>query len=89
MPILSMFYGVVVMMFFEDDKRHKKPHVHVEYQDHEAVISIPEGKVLAGSLPPAKLKLVSAWIEIHKDELMADWSLAVRGEPVFRIEPLR
>lgn len=89
MPILSMFYGIVVMMFFEDDKRHKKPHLHVEYQDHEAVISIPEGKVLAGSLPPAKLKLVSAWIEIHKEELMADWSLAVRGEPVFRIEPLR
>ena len=89
MPILSMFYGIVVMMFFEDEKRHKKPHIHAEYQEFEAVISIPAGKVLAGSLPPAKLKLVAAWIEIHQDELMADWKLAVRGEAVFKIEPLR
>jgi len=53
------------------------------------VISIPEGKLLAGSLPRAKLKLVAAWIEIHQEELMANWKLAVRGEPVFKIEPLR
>lgn len=89
MPIISMFYGVVIMMFFGDNRRHKKPHIHVEYQDHEAVISIPGGRLLRGSLPPAKLKLVAAWIEIHKDELMADWSLATRNEPLFRIEPLR
>jgi hypothetical protein len=45
--------------------------------------------VLGGSLPPAKMKLVQAWIEIHRDELMADWKLAVLGEPLFKIEPLR
>jgi hypothetical protein len=84
-----LFYGILVMMFFEDNKRHRRPHVHVEYQDHEAVLSVPDGKMLRGSSPPAKLKLVRAWIEIHKDELMADWKLAVKGEPVFRIEPLR
>lgn len=53
-PIISMFYGIVVMMFFEDDGRHKKPHIHVEYQEHEAVFSIPDGKLLRGSLPPAR-----------------------------------
>lgn len=37
----------------------------------------------------AKLKLVEAWIELHRDELMADWTLAVNGQPVFKIEPLR
>jgi len=84
-----MFYGLVVMMFFDDRRRHKKPHVHVEYQDHEAVVGIPDGTLLAGSLPPAKLKLVAAWIEIHRDELVADWSLAARKEPLFKIEPLR
>jgi hypothetical protein len=89
MPVISMFYGIVVMMFFGDDRRHQQPHIHVEYQGHEAVIAIPEGNLLAGSLPPSKLKLVAAWIEIHQDELMADWSLAARGEPVFRIDPLR
>jgi hypothetical protein len=32
---------------------------------------------------------VQAWIAIHEEELMADWTLAVNGEPVFPIDPLR
>lgn len=57
-----MFYGIVVFMYFEDNRRHKKPHIPVAYQEHEAVISIPEGKLLRGSLPKAKLKLLSALV---------------------------
>ena len=45
--------------------------------------------VLEGKIKPNKLKLVQAWIEIHKEDLMADWALAVEGENVFKIEPLR
>ncbi len=35
------------------------------------------------------MKLVKAWIEIHQEELMADWELASQGEQIFKIEPLR
>ena len=55
----------------------------------EAVVSIPEGEVLDGSLPQSKMKLVTAWVEIHQDDLMADWNLAVSGEHPYKIEPLR
>ena len=89
MPVISMFYGIIVMMFFIDNKKHKKPHVHVRYQGQEAVISIPNGEVLEGKLKSNKLKLVQAWVEIHKDDLMADWELAVQGQHPFNIEPLR
>ena len=89
MPVISMFYGIVVSLYFLDSKRHHRPHVHAKYQDAEAVIAIPEGELLEGSLPPAKMKLVLAWIEIHRDDLMADWELAVGGQQPFRIEPLR
>lgn len=50
--------------------------------------SCPEEE-LAGSIPPKQLKMVQAWIEIHKDELFADWELAVAGEQPFRIAPLQ
>ena len=30
----------------EDSRQHKIPHMHVKYQENEAVISIPEGDVL-------------------------------------------
>lgn len=89
MPAISMFYGILIMMYFYDDKKHSMPHIHAEYAEHATTIAITDGSVLAGSLPPAKMKLVQAWIEIHRDELMADWKLAVAGEPVFKIDPLR
>jgi hypothetical protein len=89
MPILSMFYGIVVRMYFFDDKQHHAPHVHAECSGDEAVFAILTGDVLAGQLPPAKTRLVQAWIEIHRDELLADWQLAVNGEEVFKIDPLK
>lgn len=76
-------------MYYLDMRRHKLPHIHVRYQDREAVVSIPDGDVLEGSLPKSKMRLLEAWIEIHRDELMADWDLASKGENVFKIDPLR
>lgn len=89
MPVISMFFGIIVSMYFMDNKRHKMPHIHVKYQEDEAVFSIPNGELLEGSLPSSKQKLVSAWIEIHRDELVADWELVVTGQQPYRIEPLR
>ena len=89
MPIISMFYGIIVMMYYFDDRRHHQPHVHVECGDEEAVVSIPDGIVMEGSIRSAKLRLVQAWIEIHQDDLMADWRRAISGQAVFKIEPLK
>lgn len=89
MPVISMFYGIVVLMYSFDGRRHRRPHVHARFQGEEAVIAIPDGEVLEGSLPGPKLKLVVAWVELHREELVADWDLATLGEPLFRIEPLR
>ena len=89
MPVISMFYGVIVMMYFMDNKQHKFPHIHVKYNEDEAVFKIPEGEIIEGSLPNNKRKLVEAWIVIHREELMADWELAVNGSQIFTIEPLK
>ena len=89
MPVISMFYGIIVRMFYLDNKQHNLPHIHIEYQDFNAVIQIPEGLVIEGNFPSAKLKLVQAWVEIHRDELMADWKLAISGQPIFKIEALK
>jgi len=88
MPILSMFYGIVVYMYFYDTQQHHVPHFHVEYAEYTAVIAIQSSEVLEGNLPQNKMKLVQAWLEIHRDDIMADWTLAVRGLPIQRIKPL-
>ena len=89
MPVLSMFYGIIVSMYFFDNKRHHLPHIHVKYQGQEVVLSIPDGDILQGELKRNRMKLVQAWIEIHQDELMANWELASNGEQVFKIDPLK
>jgi len=89
MPTISMFFGIVIYMYFFDDERHKLPHIHARYQGSQASFSLADGSVLSGELPISRVRLVQAWIEIHRDDLMANWNLAVRGEAPFPIDPLR
>ncbi len=87
MPTISMFYGIVIRMYC-DRSEHNPPHFHAYYQNDTAVVSIDSGEITAGELPPRQAKLVLAWAELHKEELLADWQLASAGELPFRIEPL-
>ena len=88
MPTLSVFYGIVVYMFSEKGERHHKPHIHCKYAEHEVVISL-DGEILEGDMPSSKMKLIEAWMEIHKDDLLANWELLSNGEQHFRIQPLQ
>ncbi|MGN6195832.1 MAG: DUF4160 domain-containing protein [Ginsengibacter sp.] len=71
MPVISMFYGLIVTMYYLYTKQHKFPHIHVKYGEMEAVYQIPGDTLLEGTLPSNKEKLIQAWIEIHKEDLMA------------------
>ena len=53
MPTISMFYGIIIRMLFMDKQQHHLPHLHVEYQGKQAVISIPDGNLLEGDFPEA------------------------------------
>ena len=63
-------------------------HIHAKYAEFEASIKIEDGELLAGELPRKQLRLVQAWIELHKDELFANWEIAVNGENPYKIRPL-
>ena len=69
-------------------QHHNLPHLHARYAEFEASIGIDDGEMLAGQIPRKQLRLVQAWIELHRDELMADWVLARSGELPYKIEPL-
>jgi hypothetical protein len=88
MPILSMFYGIIVRMYREAGGKHNVPHIHAEYSEQEVVVTF-DGEVLEGEIPKNKFKLLLAWIEIHKEELAANWKILSEGEQFFKIEPLK
>ncbi len=88
MPVLSTFFGIIVRMYHEVGGKHNLPHIHAEYSGEEVVMAF-DGTVLEGSFPKNKLKLLEAWIEIHRDDLEANWKLLSCGEQHFRIDPLK
>ncbi len=88
MPTLSIFFGIIIKMYREVNSRHNLPHIHAEYQEYEAVVSL-DGEILSGELPSKKMKLVQAWLEIHNEDLKANWKLLSDGKEYFKIDPLR
>ncbi|MFZ3130387.1 MAG: DUF4160 domain-containing protein [Desulfosporosinus sp.] len=51
-------------------------------------VPVPE-KFIEGEIKANKMKLIQAWIEIHNEELMANWELALKGENIYKIDPLK
>ena len=88
MPTISMFYGIVIRMYWRDTDRHKMPHFHAYYGDDEAVFTL-DGELLSGSMPHKQSAYIKAWALLHEDELKANWELAYRHEETYKIEPLR
>ena len=89
MPSISMFYGLVVYLYYIDNKQYNMPHIHLKYQRDEAVFNILDGELLEGELPKAKIRLIQAWIEVHREDLLTNWELALNGQTPLPIEPLR
>ena len=85
MPEISRFLGIVIYIYYDE---HNPPHFHAEYGDHEISIEIESGE-MNGYLPPKALRLVLKWLNLHKEELLEDWELAVSGKPLKKIKPLR
>ena len=85
MPALSRFFGIVIMMYFND---HDPPHFHVRYGEYSAKIDIDTFEVSDGSLPRRALALTLEWAALHRRELRENWAAARRGVELAQIAPL-
>ena len=85
MPTISMFYGIIIRMY--NNGEHNPPHFHAEYQGHKAVFDM-DGELMEGAMPKRQIKMIVAWAEIHHDELLANWELAMTEQPLYKIAPL-
>jgi Domain of unknown function (DUF4160) len=85
-PRISEFYGIAIYMYWVD---HPPPHFHALYGGEEAVVAIADGTVIAGALPRTALRLVREWLDLHREELEANWERAAVPDALVRIDPLR
>lgn len=88
MPRISEFFGIAIYLYFADTSRHSAPHFHAKYGEHEATYSIPDGDLLAGSLPKRQERLVQGWCTLRVQELEQAWKRAVNMEYPGKVEPL-
>jgi hypothetical protein len=84
MPEISRFLGIIIRMYYRD---HAPPHFHAEYGEYEITVEIMTG-VVTGHFPKRALQAVLEWYELHQEELMKDWMLAEKREPLEPIQPL-
>lgn len=86
MPRISSFYGIAIYMYW-DEGPHARPHFHARYADSAASVDL-EGNVIAGGLPRRALRLVKEWVELHAEELEANWERARQEQELEPIDPL-
>ena len=84
MPVISRFYGIAIVMYFND---HNPPHCHTKYSGYEAIFDF-DGNVLEGELPPRAAGFVREWTNEHKLDLASNWEKARSGQPLDFIAPL-
>lgn len=85
MPTISVFFGIIISMYFKD---HNPPHFHAEYGEYEATIDIRTLAILEGRLPRRGLALVLEWASEHRAELLDNWQLCREKRHPNPIEPL-
>ena len=86
MPTICRFHGIVITMYFDD---HGHPHFHARHDGRQAKVRIDQIEVIDSALGLRQLRLVLAWAELHRDELLENWQRARAGETLNEIEPLR
>ncbi len=45
MPVISMFYGIIIRLYLIDNLHHHSPHIHAKYAEFEASIGIQDGEI--------------------------------------------
>jgi hypothetical protein len=85
MPIVSMFFGIVIRMFYND---HDPPHFHAEYQGQRGKFDLDGNLTLGKVHSRTALRLIKEWATLHRSEIEADWQRAKEGRPLEGIEPL-
>jgi hypothetical protein len=84
-PIISIFFGIVVRMYY---KEHEPAHFHAEHHGQDGKFDF-SGKIIAGSVQSkTALRLIREWAVLHRAELEANWARMKAGQPLDKIAPL-
>ena len=85
MPIISMFFGIIIRMYY---KEHDPGHFHAEHQSQQGKFNFAGEMVVGNIQSGTALRLIREWAGLHQAELHANWEHMKKGQPLNRIAPL-
>jgi len=88
MPRISEFFGIIVLMYWFDQQRHKMPHFHARYRGNEAVFDLA-GTCIEGHLGARAHRLIAEWAEERAAEIEEAWQAAAAGKEIPWVPPLQ
>ena len=86
MPTISIFYGILIQMFWRE---HAPPHFHARYGKYKVGININTLEVISGKMPRRALGLILEWASLNREKLLEDWELCQQNQPPKKISPLK
>ncbi len=86
--ILSLFHGIVIRMNRMPNAS-STPYIHADFQGYSARITLDSCEISQSSLPTKQERLAIAWVEIHREDLLANWALVNAGQAPVVIDGLK
>lgn len=89
LKMIAAYYGIVVAFAATKTKKDISPFVVALCNGAEAGFDVITNQAIFGQIPMQKQILVNAWIEIHREELIASWNAGRMTGEYFKLDPLR
>lgn len=85
MPVISIFFGIVIRMHFRE---HEPKHFHAEHQAREGKFDFDGNQTVGNITSKNALDLIRQWAVLNREALESNWSKIKAGQPLDRIPPL-
>ncbi|MBF0375599.1 MAG: DUF4160 domain-containing protein [Alphaproteobacteria bacterium] len=82
MPPVAVLGNVEILVYWNDTRKHKRPHFHAVGPERSSVFGIPDLDHIVGDLRGGEARAVLEWAETHGDELVRLWNERNPGVPV-------
>jgi hypothetical protein len=85
MPVISIFFGIVIRMHFRE---HEPKHFHAEHQAGEGKFDFEGNQTVGNITSKNALDLIRQWAVLNREALESNWLKIKAGQPLDRIPPL-
>lgn len=85
MSVISHFFGIKILMLYD---KNTKPNFVAKYGKDEVLIEIKSG-IMSGRFSGRGLDLLYEWLDLYKKELLENWKLGAKDQPLKKIKPLK